>query len=77
MPAEKRGPRSAANAWAQAAACAELAANASGPERRELFLRLRDSWIVIANDLQCFQATRYDKRIRMKRLRAYLGSNTH
>jgi hypothetical protein len=52
MPTEKLRPRTAANAWAQAAACAELAANASSRERRELFLRL-----VLANDLQCGHGT--------------------
>ena len=74
MPTEKLRPRTAANAWAQAAACAELAANASNPGRRELFLRLRNSWIVLANDLQC--GTRDDEPIRIKRLRAYLAGNT-
>ncbi len=69
MPTEKLRPRTAANAWAQAAACAELAANASSRERRELFLRL-----VLANDLQC--GARDDEPIRIKRLRAYLAGNT-
>jgi hypothetical protein len=77
MPTEKRGPRTAANAWAQAAACAKLAAHASNPERREMFLRLRDSWIVVANDLQCSQVAKDGKLIRMKRLRAYLVDNAH
>jgi hypothetical protein len=49
----------------------------TGPERRELFLRLRDSWIVIANDRQYFQGTKDDKHARVKRLRAYLAGNVH
>ena len=77
MPTDKLEPRTAVNAWAQAAACAELAANASTQERRDLFLRLRDSWIVIANDLQCAQGADDEKSIRMKRLRAYLANNAH
>jgi hypothetical protein len=77
MPTEKFGQRTASNAWAHAAACAELAANASNPERRDLFLRLRDSWIVIANDLQCAQGADDDESIRMKRLRVYLANNAH
>jgi hypothetical protein len=42
-----------------------------------MLLRLRDSWIVVANDLQCSQVAKDDKLIRMKRLRAYLVRNAH
>jgi hypothetical protein len=75
MPSE---PRTLAHAWAQAAACAEQASRASSNERREMFLRLRDSWILVANELQFIDGVKHARRIQgRKRLRAILAANAH
>jgi hypothetical protein len=77
MPTGKPETGTAAYAWTQASACAELALNASTPRRREMFLRLRDSWILIANELQFVEAVKDVRRTRMKPLRAYFANNPH
>ena len=71
-------PRTSAHAWAQAAACAAQAEGASSSERREMFLRLRDSWILIANELQIADEMKQAKRVESrKRLRAILAADAH
>jgi hypothetical protein len=77
MQSRSTAPRTAAQAWAQARACAELADHAVSEERREMFLRLRDSWILIANELQLAQSEKEATRIRMDRLRTVLVENAH
>ena len=59
-----------------AAAFAELANTAASAERREMFLRLRDGWLLLANDLQSQQLNDVGK-IRIKRARAGIVENVH
>jgi hypothetical protein len=77
MPTGKLETGTAEYAWAQASACAELALNASSPGRREMFLRLRDSWILIANELQFVEGAKNPRRIRMRRLQADIAASPH
>src|SRR5262249_54939891 len=37
------------HAWRMAAQCAKLAQNADGKNEREFYVRMRDSWITVAN----------------------------
>jgi hypothetical protein len=69
-------PTSAEYARAQAAAYAELANTAGSAERREMFLRLRDWWLLVANDLQSEQSGN-ERNVRMKRVRAVIVANAH
>ena len=42
-----------------------------------MFLRLRDSWILVANELQVTDGLKQARRIRRRRLRALLAANAH
>lgn len=44
------------DAWQRANDCAQRAQDASTPEARDLLLRLRDTWIDVANRLQFIDA---------------------
>jgi hypothetical protein len=61
-------PLTAAEAWTQAAICAEQAGRALNADRRDMFIRLRDSWIQVANELQLVEGLKRARRVRRQRV---------
>ena len=60
MPSDDTHALDAATAWSQARVCAERAEQTPDVSRREMLLRLRNSWIEIANNLQALEAAERD-----------------
>jgi len=63
------------DAWRKAAHCARLAQQADDQTERDLYLRMRDAWITVANRYEFFDdPTGRDERSSARYCRAAVGA---